>query len=237
MSRLSDEARTAIDNLQRNHPDWGAWKTARALDLNVQAVRWYLQQQDKKQYRTPEPFGVYVWDIETADFSTDIGFLMMGSFLDLNTGEMVTERIASREEKPDWTLDEAELDVLLRVRKIIDRAVVLIGHNSISFGKNYVNGVSARHGLGPMGPKIHIDTYQAARYGLVGRLQSLKLANLADFFKIGVKDKPGKADWRASHARDEDALERLRLRCESDVRLTALVWDALKPHYLRWRGK
>jgi len=237
MSRLPETSQRDIDRVRREHPDWGAWRTAKELGFNVQQVRWYLQQQEKQAVESPDPFRVYVWDIETAGLSTDIGFLMMASFLDLHTGVMVTERMASHEQEPTWTLDEAELDVLLRVRKILEGAVVLIGHNSVSFDKCYVNGVSAKHGLPPVGKKIHLDTYLAARYGFKGRLQSNKLSNLADFFGLGVKDHPPKADWRSAHGRDEDALARLQVRCESDVRLTALVWDRMRPHYLDWRGK
>jgi DNA polymerase III epsilon subunit-like protein len=131
---------------------------------------------------------------------------------------------------------DAERQLIEEVLALYSSASILIGHNSKAFDRNFLNGVCARHDLPAPPPRFHIDTYHVARYGLKGIYQSVSLDNLADILHVGVKDRPSKHDWREASIRDEEALERIRERCESDVRLTAAVWSKLMPYWVLWRG-
>jgi hypothetical protein len=64
------------------------------------------------------------------------------------------------------------------------------------------------------------------------------MKNLADFFRLPVqKDEPSKWDWAGSREVHEKALERLKYRCEEDVRVNALLWQKLRPYFHDWKGK
>lgn len=231
---LFTEEQRANILLMREEKGWQPQKIADALQVDVSKVNRYLGIMDKKEYPDPEPIRAFVWDLETTGFKSDIGTLLMGSFLDLATGEVVTARLSS---DPNVPIEHAERELVEEVRALYLSASILIGHNSLAFDKNWLNGVSARHGLEPLPTRYHIDTYTVARFGLKGSYQSNSLSNLADILGVGVKDRPPKADWRHANIRDEDSLERIRLRCESDCYLTAAVWSKLEPYWVLWKGQ
>lgn len=218
--------------LLRQEHGWGYRKIAKALDLGDSLVRRVLEADDRKTFPQPEPLKAAVWDLETTGLKSDIGTLLMGSFLDLNTGVTTTERIAAGA----GSVFERERDVIERIATRYMDYTILIGHNSKTFDRNFLGGVMARHGMPMLPRRYHIDTMQVARYGLKGLLQSISLENVADFFGVGVKNKPSKHDWRGANLLDEGSLEQIRIRCESDVELNAAVWTKLIPYWVEWKG-
>lgn len=174
----------------------------------------------------------YVWDIETTNLRSDIGALIVSAFGELDSDgniwkmqAMDIEDAGNEEELLDWTVG------------MIKSADILIGHNSVAYDKNFINGVLARYGKDPLPKRIHLDTMLAARYGLKGLYQSVSMENLADVLNLPIKkDKPSKHDWREAGITKEEALERIKVRCIEDVKITALLWNRLKPYYYEWRG-
>ena len=174
----------------------------------------------------------FVWDIECTNLRSDIGTLIVVVFGELNgDGEIkkyyVNDIVSSKGEKnlAKWTL------------KMVESCDILIGHNSVSFDKNFVNGVLVRLGLPKMPKRIHLDTMFAARYGLKGLYQSVSLENLCDILNVGIKkDKPSKHDWRKANILDVKSIRRLIFRCKEDVRATNGLWLKLKEHQYSWRG-
>jgi DNA polymerase III epsilon subunit-like protein len=174
-------------------------------------------------------FTVKVWDIETTNLRSDIGTLIIASFLDIHTGEIVTRTIK------DFRGNEKRL--VLWVREQMVSADVLIGHNSTAFDRNFISGVLGRYGLEPLPPRMHVDTYHIARYGFKGIPQSYSMANLADLFSlVEKKDQPSKHDWREAGLLTPEALNRIKERCEADVRVNALLWEKLRPYWHLWKG-
>lgn len=172
------------------------------------------------------PLKLVVWDIETTDLRSDIGRLVIVSFLDAHTGKLETR---------DYT-EGGERALAVWAKEKVAEADMLIGHNTKAFDRNFVNGVLARHGETPLPDRQHLDTYLIARYGLKGVLQSNRLSNLADFFNVGQdKYQPSKHDWRDVLVEPESLAE-IRKRCEEDVMLNLKVWHALKPYWHKWKG-
>lgn len=234
---LPRDTQDEIERLCREK-NWGGRRIATALGLSYKQVRTYMESAGLRAFQAALPtLKVVVWDLETKDLSSDIGYLLMGSFLDLWTGEMVTERIVAIQEDPDQSFSERERDITLRVSKLYTEADILIGHNTLGYDKNYLNGIRFRMGLPALPKRFHIDTMQVAKNGVKGRLQSVSLANLIDIRGIGSKDHPSKDDWRESHALDLDSLKRIQVRCESDVRATAALFGDLKDHWHNWVGR
>jgi hypothetical protein len=111
-------------------------------------------------------------------------------------------------------------------------------HNSKGFDRNFINGVLIRHKLPKLPKRMHIDTLVVAQYGMKGLLQSYSLENLADYFKLPIqKDHPSKHDWRQANDMEEKSIKRIRKRCISDVQITALLWEKLKPFWFEYKGE
>lgn len=226
-----------------------AREIAEELGANWQSVRRQLQRQGvtpadvsagavKSPVLREAKMRTAVWDLETTSLKADIGSLLVSAFFDLDGGKIESKTILDFTETigRDRTWAELERELILWTVKKMLSFDILIGHNTKAFDRNFMNGVIARHGLEPPPQRFHIDTYHVARYGLKGLYQSASLANLADVLKVGgEKDKPAKEDWRLAISGDSAAMERLRIRCEEDVKLNALVWARLKPYWLLWQ--
>src|SRR3990167_5025126 len=174
----------------------------------------------------------YVWDLETSNLRSDIGSLRVASFGELNSDGDIKELMTR-----DVHDSHGEKNLAEWISHRVIEADILIGHNSITFDKNFMNGVLIRHGLPKLPKRLHLDTMLIAQYGMKGLLQSISLENLADYFRLREgKDKVSKHTWRGANDMEIEPIKRLRKRCESDVRITALLWGKLKEHYYSWRG-
>ncbi len=174
----------------------------------------------------------FVWDIETSNLRADIGSLRVACFAELDSQGKIKE-IHTR----DIIEMHGEKNLAEWIVNRIKESDILIGHNSDGFDKNFINGVLIRHNLPKLPKRIHIDTLQTARHGMKGLLQSCSLENLADYFRLPIKkDKPSKHDWRGANNMEPESLQRIRERCISDVKITVLLWDKLKPFFFDWRG-
>lgn len=226
----------------------GLRAVAEELGVTYGKVRWELQKHNNAVAAQPttqdsapndalaaQPFIVYVWDLETTNLNTFFGKLTVASFLDLNTNVIVTSTLNDYE----GSVAERETQLIAWVLWRIEEADVLIGHNTLAFDVSFLRGRMAANGFKSLIPKrIHYDTYQIARFGFKGRPQGYSLENLADFFRLPIqKDKPSKHDWADSVILDDEAIDRIALRCEADVRVNALVWDRLRPYMNQWKGR
>jgi len=178
-------------------------------------------------------FKTVVWDIETTDFKSDIGNLMVSSFLDLQTGVPNSRTVLDF----DGLLSDRERSLAIWTASQIEGADVIIGHNVKAFDRNFLNGVSARYELPLMPRRTYIDTMLIARYGLKGKIGA-SMANLSDVLGLPIpKDAPSKNDWRRYIAGDPAAIARITERCELDVIVNALLWYRLRPYWYAWRGE
>lgn len=237
MSTLTNEQKNAVDELRTKY---GLRRIAEELGLSYGQVRYYVEHYEpptRTAYVNAAPlqFGVKVWDLETTDLNTFFGRLIVAAFLDINTMEVQKRNLY------DFEGDEREKErqLLQWTWEQLEEGDVFIGHNTLAFDSNFLNGRFAIHGMDLITPpRLHIDTYQVARYGFKGRTQGYSLENLLDFFQVSVqKDKPSKHEWSDSVILDRYALERITDRCVADVEGTALLWPFLRPYYYRWRGR
>lgn len=185
-------------------------------------------------YQLPiQPYITQVWDIETTDFKADIGTLMVSSFLDLHSGvpnsRTVHDFVGTIKQREaalaEWTVGQ------------LTRSDALVGHNVKAFDRNFLSGVLARNHM-PQAPKrTYLDTMLIARFGIKGKIGA-SMANLADVLGLPIpKDAPSKNDWREYIAGDPEAVERITIRCETDVIVNALLWEELKEYYYEWKGE
>lgn len=227
---LTVEQQREVDLYMERNPKAGRRSAASDLGLSEKQVRNYLEAkvEDTPEKPAIEPVRIVAWDLETTDFKGDIGRIVIASFYDFGDG---TTRTRTALDFPteaafvEWVADQYEA------------ADVLVGHNSLSFDKVFLTAVMGR--VLPerfLGQRVHWDTYLIARYGWKGGI-GYSLENLADHFGLPVqKDKPSKHDWRDMINLEPDAVRRLVVRCESDVHITALLFNRLKPYLHKWKG-
>lgn len=208
---------------------------ARYLDnkFNKQVDKYHPE--SVTNYEDIRPVTAYVWDLETTNLNTFMGQLIVASFLDLTDGQIYTRSVNDYE----GNYGEKEIQLLEWTVAMIERADVLIGHNTLGFDLGFLRGRIAIHDLDLTIPKReHWDTYQIARHGFKGKPQGYSLENLADFFRLPIgKDKPSKHEWAASIVLDADAIERIIERCEADTVVNAHLWTRLRKYRHAWRGK
>ena len=250
---MTDEqlARAIADYKQDINPEtgkpYGLRIIAEQLEITYGKARWL----DNKFNRVVEegisgyrgkitreftPVRAYVWDLETTNLNTFMGQLTVASFLDLSDGTIETRTLFDF----DGSGAEKEVQLLLWTVSKIEESDILIGHNTLGFDTGFLRGRLAIHGRSDvqLPRRQHWDTYQIARHGFKGKPQGYSLENLADFFRLPVqKDKPSKHDWAASIILDEDAILRIAERCEADVVVNALLWEALRPYHHQWKGR
>ncbi|KKL70463.1 hypothetical protein LCGC14_2104670 [marine sediment metagenome] len=195
-----------------------------ARELKVQA----------DQYQLPiKPYKTKVWDIETTDFKADIGTLMVSSFLDLHAGVPNSRTVHDFE----GTIRDREAALAEWTVGQLTNSDALIGHNIKGFDRNFLSGVLARNHMDQAPKRTYLDTMLIARYGMKGRIGG-SMANLADVLGLPIpKDRPSKNDWREYIAGDPEAVERITIRCETDVIVNALLWEELKEYYYQWKGE
>lgn len=163
-----------------------------------------------------------MFDIECTNLRSDIGTLLVASF-----GELKADGTLGRIHTEDIKSLGNERALAEWVWGKFMEGDIFIGHNSIAFDRNFINGVLTRLDMPRLPNRFHLDTMQIAKGKLL--YQSVSLENLADIFRVGVKDKPSKHEWREANILDDAAITRLRKRCSEDVKITAAVFNSLKP--------
>lgn len=224
---LSHDDQLRVDDYLESNPDAGRRRIAYDLDLPEKQVRTYLER--RRELPWVPPVTVKVWDLETTDFKPDIGRIVVATFYDMGTRQLRTRTALDFDTEAgfiQWVVGEYE------------DADVLVGHNSVAFDKIFLTGVYGRtHPGEELAKRIHWDTYLIARYGWKGGTR-YSLENLADHFRLPMqKDHPSKHDWREMISGDPEAVERIVGRCESDVLVTAMLFDRLRPYLARWKGQ
>jgi len=250
MTRTDFEIAGAIDHWTREYnPETGKPYGLRAI-AHLENITYGKARYLDKKYNNPifeedyhgesitefSPVRAFVWDLETTGLNTFMGQLTVASFLDLADGSIDTRTLFDF----DGDGPAKELGLLLWTVSKFEEADILIGHNTIGFDTGILRGRLAIHGRSDvlLPKRQHWDTYQIARHGFKGRPQGYSLENLADFFRLPVqKDKPSKHDWAASIILDEEAILRIAERCEADVIVNALLWEALRPYLHQWKGR
>ena len=150
---------------------------------------------------------------------------------DDNIKEMRTETIQSIGK---GTVAQREKKLALWAKEQWTAADIIIGQNHIGFDRHFLDGILFRHNLELLPRRVLWDTYQIAK----GRFaMSASMKNMLDIWHLGEKDAPAKDTWREANNGDAEALERIKVRCETDVQATAALWRKLKPVYLDKYGR
>jgi DNA polymerase elongation subunit (family B) len=144
--------------------------------------------------------------------------VMFGAAWVFNDNKRV-ESVAVDHRKP---LDDKV--VIEKLHGVLDRADVLVGHNSDQFDLKMFNTRAICYGLPPIGQKVQIDTLKMARKYF--RFPSNKLSYIARRLGVGAKDES--PDWDLVLEGNKKELEYMRRYNRQDVVVTREVYYKLR---------
>lgn len=231
--------------LDLNLEGWGYQKISEQSGISYGKVRRWLEHyannqeiEDREEDWEYPNLSVVCFDLETTDLNTFFGRLLVASFLDINTGVMETHTLYDFEVDKKLSIDEMELMLLWWATDQYEEAFILVGQNITAFDRHFLQG---RHEVLETGyvmrPALHFDTRQIAQHQAKIRPQGFSLENLLDYYRLPVqKDKPSKHEWARSRELNREAIARLVVRCELDVKGTALLAGKLLGHVKRGPG-
>lgn len=170
------------------------------------------------------PLRQAVFDLETFSLDRGWGVLMVGSILLYGNGGEPEQYTFDLRDTQAWKegrrSDDSELGA--RILKVLNEAHILIAHNGLNFDIPYLNSVALKYGMPRLSKKL-IDPVQIARQKY--RIGSNALGSLTSFLGLPEDKMPVSSDvWRTALFDGNEASWRtLRERCESDVRILAMV--------------
>lgn len=118
--------------------------------------------------------------------------------------------------------------VISTFRKVLAEADVIVGHNSDSFDKRWIDTRILVHDLAPLPPIASIDTYKTAKARLY--LNSNKLDYLGKLLKVGQKTQTSPGLWMRVLNGDPKAVAEMVSYNQQDVILLKNVFNKLKPY-------
>ena len=127
--------------------------------------------------------------------------------------------------KKDKTND---LDLVSILWSLLDKADIVIGHNSDRFDIRKANARFIAHGMNPPSPYKTIDTLKIAKKYFM--LNSNKLSHLSEYLGLGSKVETGGFNlWLGCMAGDSKAWKKMVKYNKQDVVLTEKVYKKLLP--------
>ena len=112
--------------------------------------------------------------------------------------------------------------------KVMEEADVMIGHNSDSFDRRYLETRMLVHGLSPLPPTISLDTYKIAKTRFL--LNSNSLNYIGKLLGLGEKKQTPKGLWLDVLRGDKKAIETMVEYNKRDVTLLEAVFNKLAPY-------
>ena len=121
-----------------------------------------------------------------------------------------------------------DLHVVKTLHKVLSEADVIVGHNSDSFDKRWIDTRILFHGLDPLPPIISIDTKKVAKGKFYFNSNSLDY--LGQFLKVGRKTHTSPGLWMRVLNGDAAAIREMVRYNIGDIVLLDKVYQKLKPY-------
>ena len=167
---------------------------------------------------------ITLFDIESTRLEADFGFVICASYKELGSKKIVTHSI---DDYPNFKKDPTNDKFLLRDLKAgLEKADVLVGHYSTRFDLPFINGRLLHHGLTPVAPIPHVDTWRVSRNRL--KITRNSLAALAEFFGFDEKTYLNKNIWVRASAGHRPSIKYIIEHCEQDVRVLEDVYTKIR---------
>lgn len=165
------------------------------------------------------------WDLETSNLNANFGFLL--SFGWKFQGEKKAQ-VISIADYPLYKKDPTNDKMLIKdAADILRESDIIVGHYSSRFDYPFIQTRLLYHGLEPLPPIPHIDTWRVARYGM--KLNSNRLDTLARFLEVeNQKTAVAGPHWVKAMAGDKKALRYIIEHNRLDVLVLEQVYNKIR---------
>lgn len=119
--------------------------------------------------------------------------------------------------------------------EVLSEADVVIGHNSDSFDRKYIDTRILYHGLSPLPPTASIDTYKIAKSRF--NFNSNSLNYIGGYLKCGHKKHTPKGLWLDVLRGDKKAIQVMVDYNKRDVTLLEAVFKKLMPYIPNYQNR
>lgn len=177
-------------------------------DLNIvwKEREWFVMMMSHKQLGHPKIYNVAIWD-----------------FQEWNRAFCKCCKKLTKIEN----LDKAEEKMLRKIWKVLDKNLVVNGHNSDNFDIKKLNAKFIKYGFEPPSPYQSIDTLKTHKR--LTKTDTNKLGDVGEFYNLGKKRETEKDLHRKCLQNDKKAQKEMKIYCNRDVELTEKL-------YLKERG-
>jgi len=173
------------------------------------------------------PLKGYFWDIWQQNIAPgqiiDDWFMISWSAKWLFDNEVISDVLTSKE-----AINKDDKRITKSIWEYLNEADIVIGHNAIKFDVKRVNTRFLIHDLVLPSPYEVIDTLVHARRKLA--MTSNRLDSLAKALGFDGKIKTSFELWADCLKGDEDALHKMNIYCDKDVRVLEDVYLKLRPY-------
>lgn len=169
---------------------------------------------------------ILLWDLETSNLNANFGFIISASYKWLGEDKVHTVRIdKSKGYNKDRTNDK---EIVEHLGEVISQADMMVTHYGKRFDFPYLQTRRMVHGLDPLPPVAHVDTWWIARYRM--KLNSNRLDTLARFLGCAVqKTAVSGPHWVRAMAGHKDAIDYVVDHGEKDVLVLEEVYLQIRP--------
>lgn len=167
---------------------------------------------------------VLFYDIETTNLNSNYGYMLSAGWKWKGEKKVYCVDVTqSPTFKKDPTNDKF---VVQKMAEAIAASDVIIGHYSSRFDRPYINTRLLYHGLEVLPPVPEIDTWRISKYKL--KLNSNRLATIAEFFECGDKTPVLGNQWIKAMAGDPKAIKYVVDHNKKDVLVLENVYEKIK---------
>ena len=159
-----------------------------------------------------------------------MGRILCCSFLPIADGKRnrpYTFRLDDKQYKADDPIDDRKICVAIRDE--LEKYHMVIGWNSKLFDHSFLDARLAQVGERPFNKHLVLDMMWYAGQNSL-RIGSRKLDNVAKFFKLKSQKTPiDWDDWKRAALGDKEAMDKVVVHCEADVKTLAEAYWAMLP--------
>jgi len=174
------------------------------------------------------PLEVYAWGLWEQNISPDQiindWFILTWSAKWLFSPNVIAHRLTGKEAK-----QKDDRRIVKELWKVIDEADIVVAHNGDAFDVKKMNARFLKYGLTYPSPYRTIDTLKIARKEF--SVSSNKLDYLCKFVGLPNKINTGGFElWKRCIGGDEEALLKMDIYCQNDVRILEDMYLKLRPY-------
>lgn len=170
------------------------------------------------------PARVCYWDIESTNLNADFGFILCVSW---KFSDEKKAHVVSIADFPAFKKDcTNDYHVVKKAADEISKADIWVTHYGTRFDVPMIQTRLLKHGLKPMPPVPHVDTWRIAKYRL--KLHSNRLASVSQIFGLADKTALNGPIWLRAMAGHKPSIKYVVEHCVQDVYVLEQAYEKIR---------